>query len=88
VAISIALPPSGAIGENPDDLLSLSLSPSYHDDLPSLGAAVPSHGHESTMHWDPVVVPWFIDPIHDFSYTKIIPRNLRKCQIVGKPLEF
>jgi hypothetical protein len=53
VIISAAPPSSGAIGENPDNLLllfSLSLSLSYHDDLPSLGAATLLHDRESTMH--------------------------------------
>jgi hypothetical protein len=48
VAISVAPPPSGAIGENPDDLFSLSLS--YHDNLPSPGATALSHGRESTIN--------------------------------------
>jgi hypothetical protein len=62
VAISTALPPSDDIGENADDLLlllslSLSLSPSYHDDFPSPEAAAPSHGRESTIDREPTVVP-------------------------------
>jgi hypothetical protein len=40
VAISVAPSLSGTIGENPDDLLSLS----YHDDLPSPEAVAPHHG--------------------------------------------
>jgi hypothetical protein len=57
-AISVAPPPNDVIGENSDDLLShsLSLSPSYHDDLPSPGAAAPPHGRESTMDREPAVV--------------------------------
>jgi hypothetical protein len=47
VVISTALSPSGAIGDNPDNLLSLSLS--YHDDLSSPRAAALPYGHESTM---------------------------------------
>jgi hypothetical protein len=74
VVISAALPSSGAIGENPNDL-SLSLSLSYHDDLPSPEVAVLPHGRESTMDREPVVVPLSIDLIHHFSYTKTILRN-------------
>jgi hypothetical protein len=59
---------------------SLSLSLSYHDDLSSLGAATPPHGRESTMNREPSVVPWSIDPIHNFFYIKTILRNPRKCQ--------
>jgi hypothetical protein len=55
VTISAALPPSGAIDENPDTLLSLSLS--YHDDRPSPEAAAPPHGRKSTMDLEPGVVP-------------------------------
>jgi hypothetical protein len=49
VAIFAAPPLSGAIGENPDDLL-LSLSLIYHGDILSPEAATPLHDHESTVH--------------------------------------
>jgi hypothetical protein len=77
VSISTAPPLSGVIDENPDDLL-LSLSSNYHGNLPNPGAAVPPHGHESTMDREPAVVPSSIDPIHDFS----IKNNFEK------PLDF
>jgi hypothetical protein len=55
VVIFATLSLSGAIGDNPNDLLSL--SPSYHDELLSPGAATPPHGCESTMDRELVVVP-------------------------------
>jgi hypothetical protein len=56
VTVSAAPPPSGAISENSDILLSLTLSLSLR--------AI------TTTSWapEPVVVPWSIDLIHDFSY--------------------
>jgi hypothetical protein len=54
VVTSTAPPPSGAIGENPDDLLSF--SPSYHGDLLSPGAAVLPDDHDYTIHRELVMV--------------------------------
>jgi hypothetical protein len=92
VAISTAPPPSDAIGENADDLLllslSLSLSPSYHDDFPSPEAAARSHGRESTIDREPTVVPWSINPIHNFSYKKQFREIPENAKIIGKPLIF
>jgi hypothetical protein len=76
VSISTAPPLSGVIDENPDDLL-LSLSPNYHGNLPNPGAAVPPHGHESTIDREPAVVPSSINPIHDFSIKKQFREALR-----------
>jgi hypothetical protein len=53
VVISAAPPPSDVIGEKSDDLLIL--SPSYHNDFKSLGAAEPPRGHEFTMDRESVV---------------------------------
>jgi hypothetical protein len=85
VVISAAPSSSDDIGENPRRP---PLSPSYHNDLPSLRAAVLPHVHESTMDRERVVVQWFIDLIYDFSYTKTIPRNLENAKTVGKALDF
>jgi hypothetical protein len=45
MVISATLTPSDTVGENHDDLLSL-----------SIGVAVPPHGRESTMDQEPVMV--------------------------------
>jgi hypothetical protein len=65
-----------------------SLSLNYHVNLLSPGAAVPPHGHESTMDREPVVVPSSIDPIHDFSIQFFFLRNPRKYQNHRKALRF
>jgi hypothetical protein len=78
VAIFVAPPPSGVISEIPRRP-PLSLSPIYHDDLLIPRAAAPPHGHEATMEWVSTMVPWSINPIHDFFYKKTILKNLRKC---------
>jgi hypothetical protein len=86
MAISVALPPSGTIGENPDDYLSLSSS--YHNDLPSPKAAMPPHGHESTMDRESVVIRWSIDLIYDFFYKKQLREILENAKITRKSLDF